>query len=160
MVGGGFGLVVVAAAEEVLLAAAAVRCGGHRGLHRPIEHGEELCPAGAEGVERPGLDERFHGRAVDRAGIEPLAEIEQAAVGSAGGALAGDGAGRRGAAALDGRQPEADLALGHGELGPGAVHVRRQHGDFHPLAVFDVLDQRVFPLEVPAGDVARQAAPP
>ena len=112
--------------------------------------GEQLRPACAERIERAGLDQRFDGRAVDRARIEPFAEIEEAAVGAAGGAFGGDGAGGRAAAALDGRQPEADLAVGHGELRPRAVHVGRQHGDVHPLAVFDVLDQRVLPLEVAA----------
>ena len=92
--------------------------------------------------------------AVDRARIEPLAEVEEAAVGSARAALADDGRGRRAAAALDGRQGEADLALGHREFDVRAVHLRRRHRDGHALAVFEVFDQRVLLLEVAARDVA------
>ena len=78
----GVRLFVLVAAEEAHLAAAAVGGGGRAGLHRPIDGGEQLRPAGAERVEGPGLDQRFDGRAVDRARIEPLAEVEQAAVGA------------------------------------------------------------------------------
>ena len=151
----GFGL-FVAAAEEAQLAAAAVGSGRRPGLHRPVDGRQQLRAAGTEGIEGPGLDQRFDRRAVDGARIEPFAEVEEAAIGSVGGPPGGDGPGRRCAAALDGRQSEADLALGHGELGPGTIHVWRQHRNAHPRRILQVLDQRVLALEIAAGDVAGQ----
>ena len=50
-------LVVLGTAEQAHLAAAAVGGGRAAGLHRPIEHRDQLRPAAAERVEGPGLDQ-------------------------------------------------------------------------------------------------------
>ena len=116
--------------EEPLLPAAAV--GGRRGaaLQGAIDGGEPLRPPPAQRIEGPRLHQRLDGRAIDLARVEPLAEVEEAAIGPA--RLAGlDDRGRGGAAAaLDGREGIEDLAVADGELDVRAVDVRRLNSRF------------------------------
>ena len=99
-------------------------------------------------VERAGLDQRFDRRPARAGGIDPLAEVEQVLERPALAAGGDDRLARAAAAALDRRQAELNLAVGHGEIDVRAVHVGRQHLDPHPLAIFHVLDQRILRLKL------------
>ncbi len=114
------GRLVVVVAEQALLPAAAI---GQRptapACRARSMRGEPLrAPCRRSESNAPALISDSIGRAVDRARIDPLAEIEQAADRARRLARSATiAAGRRAAAALDGRQAEADLAVGDGELG-------------------------------------------
>ncbi len=129
---------------------------GGAGLHGPLDDGHQLRTAGAQRIERAGLDQRFDRAAADLLGVDPFAKIEQAAERSVLCARADDGRRGRLAAALDRAQPDVDFAVGHGEVAVRTIDVGRQRLDVHPAAIFQMLDQRVLLLEVAAGDVARE----
>ena len=53
-----------------------------------------------------------------------------------------------------------NLPVVHLEIDTRLIHIGRDDFDFHPLAVFEMLDERVLALEVPSRNIARQAGPP
>ena len=53
-------------------------------------------------------------------------------------------------------RPNRIFPSAHGEIDVRAIHVRRHDLDAHPLAIFQVLDQRILALEVAARNIARQ----
>ena len=84
VLGDRLGRVVLVVAEKPFLPAAAIGGGRGAALQGAVDGGEPLRPPAAERIERPGLHQRLDGRAVDLARIEPLAEVEDAAIGAAG----------------------------------------------------------------------------
>src|SRR5439155_26954476 len=107
-------------------------------------------------VERPGLIERYDRRPTDRAGFYPLAEVEQVAERAASLAGRNDRLPRTSATAFEGRESEVKLPAADGEIDARAVHIGRNDVDPHPPTIFEVLDQRVFLLEVATRNVARE----
>ena len=126
------------------------------GLQRPIDRGEELRAPGAERIECPGFDQALDRRAIGDGRIDAGTEIEQAAERSIFTPCRDDSARRVSAAALDRGQPKHDLPLGDGEIGVRAIHVRIDHFDIHPPAIFEMLDERILFLEIPIGNVPRE----
>ena len=131
--------VVAAHTEKIKLSGnvfAAV--GGDAVDDRP--RGREQRPAlEAERIERPGLDERFHGAAVQIARHHPAAELVERAERPAALAFGLELFDEAPADALDGDKTETDVLARNGEVGIRLVHVRRQELDAHVAALGDIL---------------------
>ena len=69
---------------------------------------------------------------------------------------ADDRLGRAAAAAFDRAQAEQDLGRRPRRNRRPTIHIRRHDLDVHPLAIFQMLDERILALEVAARNVARQ----
>ena len=112
--------------------------GGNAVDDRP--RGREQRPAlEAERIKRAGLDERFHGAAVQIARHHPAAEFVERAERAAALALGLELFDEAPADTLDGDETEADILTCHGEVGVRLVHVRRQELYAHVAALGDIL---------------------
>ncbi len=110
----------------------------------------------AHRVERPRLDERFNRCPAARLRINAFAEIEEARERAILTASRRNRLRCTTAAAFDGAQAKENLAVGYGEIGFRAIHIGRHDHHIHPLAIFQVLDERILALEVAARDIARK----
>ena len=116
-------------------------------VHRPVEGVQQRGPPPVEAVEAAALDEALHHAPVDRAQVDPLAEVEQRAEGLAAPPHLQHRLHRALAHVLDRGQPEADgvadVAANDREVDVRLVHVRRQHLDPHGAALADVAHHAV-----------------
>ena len=115
-----------------------------------------MAAAGTKAVHRSGFDQGFDGGLVAGNGSTRSQKSKMSLKGPFFLRSCGDRNRRRSAAAFDRRKGKVDLAVGDREVGVAGVDVRMDDFDPHPVAVFHVLDQRVFAFEVPPRDIAGQ----
>ena len=149
------------AAEQGLLAALAV--GGQRraGLHGPLDDRVQAATACApKQSNAPALMSVSIVARLAPAASTRSQKSNRSLNGPPLVAGGDDRLARAAAAAFDRRQAELNLAVGDGEIDARAVHVGRHDVDAHPLAIFQVLDERVLRLESCGPGYRPRAAPP
>src|SRR5690606_20964244 len=101
------------------------------------------------------FDKRFDGGSIAELRINSLAEVKEALEWPVAVALGGDGLGGARSTGFDRPQAEQNLTVFHGEIGIAAVDTGRQDLNSHPLAVLEVLNERVFALKVSPRNITR-----
>ena len=108
-------------------------------LHGAVDHGIKLRAAGAERIERAGLDQAFEHAPVQQARVDGVAELEERVEAAQLLARFENAAHRIFADVLDGAHAEANLFADGREVHVAGVDVRRKHGDAHAARFVDVL---------------------
>ena len=146
-------------AEQALLARPAIRQRRRTGLQGSIDRRHQCRAPSAEADRtRPALIRLSIAVRLHAAGSMRAQKSNKLRIGPPVSPCRDDRMRRVATATFNSRQAEGDLPPAPSSMtansGMRTIHIRRQHFDFHPQAIFAMLDQRIFLLEIPVGHVA------